>query len=147
MSNNYTCIIIDDEHDAIELLTDRLTKLFKNIIIVNTYTYWEDALTALRELNPDLLLIDISMPGKNSIELLLEQFKHFNSDIKFSKREKLVRCMSRQQSIKAGQPLTQKEITTLIDELFACSIPNTTPNGNPTYIEFKDDYLERMFGR
>jgi DNA mismatch repair protein MutL len=84
---------------------------------------------------------------KNSIELLLEQFKHFNSDIKFSKREKLVRCMSRQQSIKAGQALTQKEIITLIEELFACSIPNTTPNGNPTYIEFKDDYLERMFGR
>lgn len=84
---------------------------------------------------------------KNSIELLLEQFKHFNSEIKFSKREKLVRCMARQQSIKAGQQLTQKEMTTLIEELFACSVPNATPSGNPTYIEFKEDYLERMFGR
>ena len=84
---------------------------------------------------------------KNSIELLLEQFKHFNSEIKFSKREKLVRCMSRQQSIKAGKALSQKEITTLVEELFACKVPNTTPNGNPTYIEFKEDYLERMFGR
>lgn len=84
---------------------------------------------------------------KNSIELLLEQFKHFNSEIKFSKREKLIRCMARQQSIKAGKVLLQKEITTLIEELFACNVPNTTPNGNPTYIEFKDDYLERMFGR
>jgi DNA mismatch repair protein MutL len=84
---------------------------------------------------------------KNSIELLLEQFKHFNSEVKFSKREKIIRCMARQQSIKAGQPLSQKEITLLIEELFECNIPNTTPNGNPTYIEFKDDYLERMFGR
>jgi DNA mismatch repair protein MutL len=84
---------------------------------------------------------------KNSIELLLEQFKHFNSEVKFSKREKLVRCMARQQSIRAGRSLSQKEITTLVEELFDCNVPNTTPNGNPTYIEFKDDYLERMFGR
>src|SRR5205823_6070473 len=71
---------------------------------------------------------------KNSIELLLEQFKHFNSEIKFSKREKLIRCMARQQSIKTGQTLSQKEITTLMEELLGCNIPNTTPNGNPTYI-------------
>jgi DNA mismatch repair protein MutL len=79
--------------------------------------------------------------------MLIEQFKHFSSDIKFSKREKLVRCLARQQSIKAGQPLTQKEMTTLIEELFACTTPNVTPAGNPTYIEFKEDYLERMFAR
>jgi DNA mismatch repair protein MutL len=84
---------------------------------------------------------------KSSIELLLEQFKHFNSEIKFSKREKLIRCMARQQSIKGGQSLTQREMTTLVEELFACNTPNTTPSGNPTYLEFKEDYLERMFGR
>jgi len=84
---------------------------------------------------------------KNSIELLIEQFKHFSSDIKFSKREKLVRCLARQQSVKAGQSLTQKEMTTLVEELFACSTANVTPTGSPTYIEFKEDYLDRMFGR
>lgn len=84
---------------------------------------------------------------KHSIELLIEQFKHFSSDIKFSKREKLIRCMARQQAVKAGQSLSQKEMQNLIDELFQCSTPNTTPSGNPTYLEFKGDYLERMFGR
>lgn len=84
---------------------------------------------------------------KNAVELLLEQFKHFSSDIKFSKREKLLRCLARQQAIKAGQPLTQKEMQTLLEELFACSTANVTPNGSPTYLEFKDDYLLRMFSR
>jgi DNA mismatch repair protein MutL len=84
---------------------------------------------------------------KHAIELLIEQFKHFSSDIKFSKREKLVRCMARQQAIKAGQPLTQKEMRTLIDELFACNTANITPTGSPTYMEFKEDYLDQMFGR
>ena len=88
-------------------------------------------------------------PGneKHSIELLLEQFKHFSSDIKFGKREKLVRCISRQHAIKAGQALQQKEMQTLLEELFACSTPNTTPSGNPTYLEFKEDYLDKMFGK
>ncbi|MFX5526335.1 hypothetical protein ABTD59_18975, partial [Acinetobacter baumannii] len=45
---------------------------------------------------------------KNTIELLIEQFKHFSSDVKYSKREKLVICMERQQSIKAGQSLSEK---------------------------------------
>jgi len=84
---------------------------------------------------------------KHAIELLIEQFKHFSSDIKFSKREKLVRCMSRQQAIKTGQALTQKEMLVLVEELFSCSSPNITPTGSPTYLEFKEDYLDRMFGR
>jgi DNA mismatch repair protein MutL len=84
---------------------------------------------------------------KHSIELLIEQFKHFSSDIKFSKREKLVRCMSRQHAIKTGQSLTQKEMMALVQELFECSTPNITPTGSPTYLEFKEDYLDRMFGR
>ncbi len=84
---------------------------------------------------------------KNAIELLIEQFKHFSSDIKFSKREKLVRCMARQQAIKAGQSLTQKEMLVLVEELFTCGSPNVTPTGSPTYLEFKEDYLDKMFGR
>ena len=84
---------------------------------------------------------------KHAIELLMEQFKHFSSDIKFSKREKLVRCMARQQAIKAGQTLSQKEMLSLVEDLFACTVSNVTPTGSPTYLEFKEDYLDRMFGR
>ena len=84
---------------------------------------------------------------KNTIELLIEQFKHFSSDVKYSKREKLVRCMARQQSIKAGQSLSEKEMQSLVNDLFACTTPNISPNGSPTYIEFKEEYLDRMFGK
>ena len=89
----------------------------------------------------------VSGDEKHAVEMLIEQFKHFSNDIKFSRREKLIRCMARQQSIKSGQSLTQQEMTALTDALFACSIPNVSPNGNPTYLEFKEDYLTKMFGR
>jgi DNA mismatch repair protein MutL len=35
----------------------------------------------------------------------------------------------------------------LIDELFNCSIPNSTANGKPTYLEFKKEELDKLFGR
>lgn len=82
---------------------------------------------------------------KMAIEMLLEQYKHFSSDVKFSKREKLVRCMARQQAIKAGQSLSQSEMRMLVENLFSCETPNVTPNGSPTYMDFKTDYLENMF--
>jgi DNA mismatch repair protein MutL len=84
---------------------------------------------------------------KNAIELLLEQFKHFSADLKFSKREKLIRCLARQMAIKAGQNLGQKEMHTLIESLSECDIPNTTASGAPTFIEFNEAYLDRLFSK
>ena len=84
---------------------------------------------------------------KAAIEQLLEQFKHFSSDMKFSKREKLLRSMAWQQAVKAGAPLDQKEMRALAISLFACEQPNTTPAGHPTYIEFRKEYVEKLFGK
>jgi len=84
---------------------------------------------------------------KNTIENLLEQFKHFSSDLKFSKREKLIRSLTWQHAVKAGTSLGQKEMKSLIEDLFNCAHPNTSASGNPTYVEFKKDYLEKLFSR
>jgi DNA mismatch repair protein MutL len=84
---------------------------------------------------------------KDSLEKILEQYKHFNMDMSFSKREKLLRSMAWQQSIKAGTYLSEKEMKTLIEDLFNCNINNTTPTGKPVFLEFKKDELDKMFGR
>ncbi len=84
---------------------------------------------------------------KITLEKMLEQYKHFSNDIKFNKREKLLRSMAWQQSIKPGTSLTHKEMETLVEDLFNCETPNTTPNGKPSYLEFKKDELDKMFGR
>lgn len=84
----------------------------------------------------------------HTIELLLEQIKHFSSDVKFSRREKIVRCLARQQAIKAGKSLQQNEMKTLVEELFACEFPNISVVGDaPTFIQYKEDAIDRMFGR
>ncbi len=84
---------------------------------------------------------------KLAIEKMLEQYKHFSADLKYTKREKLFRSLAWQQAIKGGTPLTQKEMKTLVEGLFACNMPNITPNGKPTYTAFKKNELDKMFGR
>ena len=91
---------------------------------------------------------DMPQAGEtNAIEKLLEQYKHFSNDLKYSKREKLLRSLSLQQSIKIGTALSQKEMKQLTEDLFLCSTPNATPTGKPTYMSFRKDELDRMFGR
>jgi DNA mismatch repair protein MutL len=84
---------------------------------------------------------------KRVLEKILEQYKHFNSDLKLSKREMLLRTVAWQQAVKAGVSLTDREMKGLLEDLFACQQPNTTPSGRPTYMEFKKEQLEKMFGR
>ncbi len=84
---------------------------------------------------------------KQVIDSLLEQFKHFSNDLKFSKREKLIRSLAWQQSIKAGRQLNEKEMEALVEDLFKCNQPNSSPDGNPIYLEFKKEQLEKMFGQ
>ena len=81
------------------------------------------------------------------LDILLEQFKHFSPDVKFSKREKLIRSLARQQSVKAGTRLTDLEIRTLVSDLFRCQVNSHTPDGSPIFHSFDLDQLERMFGR
>ena len=91
---------------------------------------------------------DMPQAGETSaIEKLLEQYKHFSNDLKYSKREKLLRSLSLQQSVKIGTSLSQKEMKQLTEDLFLCSTPNATPTGKPTYMSFKKDELDKMFGR
>ena len=84
---------------------------------------------------------------KHIIDILLEQYKHFSNEVKFSKREKLIRSLVRQQAIKTGVRLTEREMRQLVTDLFVCEQANVTPDGNPIYLEFKQELLEKMFGK
>jgi two-component system LytT family response regulator len=64
-------LIVDDERLArVEL--KRLLTPFKEIKVVGEAVNAEDALTKISELSPELIFLDIQMPGKNGFELLEE---------------------------------------------------------------------------
>ena len=84
---------------------------------------------------------------KKVIENLLEHCKHSGSEKIDSLQEKMIRSLAWQQATKAGTVLSEPEMRSLVESLFRCMQPNTSPNGKPVFIEFKKDYLEKVFGR
>ena len=69
-AEKYTCLIVDDEPVAIALLEDLLQDHFPNIEVAARFTYWTDALQYLKTEHCDLLFLDISMQGKNWLQLI-----------------------------------------------------------------------------
>ncbi len=70
MPNSFSCIIVDDEQDAVELLTDRIGRLFNNVIISKSCYDWTSALQCLKEKSYDIIFMDINIPGKSGLDLL-----------------------------------------------------------------------------
>ena len=63
-------VIIDDERDAIYTLELIIQEYLPEIQVVSRFTDPEKALLALRDLEFDLLFLDINMPGMSGFELL-----------------------------------------------------------------------------
>jgi DNA mismatch repair protein MutL len=119
----------------------------------------------LKELLPDIraLGFDIREFGKNTVvvegipadlsnvaehallEHLLEGFKNNLAILKLDKRDNLARSLARNGAIKAGIRLSLEEMNLLIDQLFACQMPNIALNGKPVISTFTLNELAERF--
>lgn len=119
----------------------------------------------LRELLPDVrnLGFDIREFGKNTVvvegipadlnnvgeekllEQLLEGFKNNLAILKLDKRDNLARSLARNAAIKAGTRMSLEEMNLLIDQLFACQMPNVALNGKPVISTFTLAELAERF--
>lgn len=66
---SYKAIIIDDEHLAITEL-ELMLKAFPEINIIHSVEKAQDGLKKVNELKPDVIFLDINMPGMSGFELL-----------------------------------------------------------------------------
>jgi two-component system LytT family response regulator len=74
MKNNITTILVDDEPLALKLLKEYLQG-FPNIHIIGKCNNGRQAVKVINENNPDLVFLDIRMPGLNGFEVL-EKLNH-----------------------------------------------------------------------
>jgi DNA mismatch repair protein MutL len=125
--------------------------LFPQSVTLNSSDY-----ELLKELLPDVraLGFDIREFGKNTVvvegipadlnnvgehellEQLLEGFKNNLAILKLDKRDNLARSLARNAAMKAGTRLSLEEMNLLIDQLFACQMPNLALNGKPVISTF-----------
>lgn len=119
----------------------------------------------LTELLPDIraLGFDIREFGKNTVvldgvpadighgqesvilEQLLEGYKNSQAGLKLDKRDSLARSLARNAATKAGTKMSLEEMNLLIDQLFACQMPNVALNGKLIITTFTlEELLERF---
>lgn len=67
------------------------------------------------------------------LEAVLEEYKHFNTALALPLHEKLCRSLAKQQAIKTGIQLSEREMKQLITDLFACKEPHLSPFGVPVF--------------
>lgn len=79
------------------------------------------------------------------LESMLEEMK--NNAAPSGTGDEVCRALARALSIKRGRRLEQEEMNNLIDQLFACNEPQTTPSGLPIIVTFRLDELEKRFER
>ena len=81
---------------------------------------------------------------KGAIESLLEQYK-INLDLDLSINETIAMSLAKSTCVKHGKKMTELEMKTLIDQLFACEMPYKSPTGRNCFITIELDELDQRF--
>lgn len=82
---------------------------------------------------------------KELFEGLIEQYKNNTKNLKINKKENLARSLAKRSAIRIGKKLTETEMRNIIDQLFACRMPNYTPDGNPTIMKMELNEFNSYF--
>lgn len=94
--------------------------------------------------------VDLGSTNVNETELfehLIEGFKNSQQELKLDRRDALARSMARNSAIKNGTILSQEEMNTLIEQLFACKTPNFSMTGKPVIQTIGLAELDKKFDK
>ena len=92
--------------------------------------------------------IPSGIEGLNPVELvrnMLHTAMEKGSDVKEEIQSILALTLARAAAIVYGQVLSNEEMVSLVDNLFACPSPNYTPDGKTVLTTIKEEDIERLF--
>jgi DNA mismatch repair protein MutL len=79
------------------------------------------------------------------LQSLTDQIKFSQDSLNLKPREELALAMARAMGIKHGMRLSDQEMRGLLDELFACQVPEYCPAGKKTIAKFTQDDINEKF--
>jgi DNA mismatch repair protein MutL len=91
-------------------------------------------------------VLDVASP-EIIIEKLLEEYKNSPVDARAKAKEQVAISLAKASALDYGTDLEQEEIDHLIDNLFACSTPNYSPEGKKVLTIQPLDDIEKMFNK
>lgn len=92
--------------------------------------------------------IPSGIEGLNPVELvrsMLHTAMEKGNDVKEEVQNILALTLARAAAIVYGQVLTNEEMVSLVDSLFACPSPNYTPDGKTVLTTIKEEDIEKLF--
>jgi DNA mismatch repair protein MutL len=108
----------------------------------------------IRDFGKNTLVIEgvpADLPENNDLAVMLEEliegFKNNHTVLKLDKRDNLARTLAKNSAIKAGTTLETEEMNDLIDQLFACDMPNATLNGKQIIVKITLEELSERFNK
>ena len=130
---------------SVELTPTHATTLQDNLDAITAYGFEVEPFgerTYLLRAMPAILTAD--EPGKALVDILdmatLEGLTRQKEDV-------IAASVACHAAIRAGQPLSEVEMTSLLEQLEGTPNPHTCPHGRPTMIHFTSYQVEREFGR
>jgi len=166
-------LLVIDQHLAHErILYERFLGILESnkgpsqqLLFPETIELKKDELLILEEMQEDIMKLgfDIRDFGKNTVvihgrppdvpegniqeqvEELLQQIKENRDELSLENREGLARAMARNMSIASGKKLSREEMDSIINELFACKMPYTSPAGKPTITTLTLENIQHKF--
>ena len=97
----------------------------------------------IKGMPPDLL----QGQEKEIIEGIIEQVKQGKKDVSNEKLQRMIRFLARNAAIFKNQTKSPQEMEGLIDQLFACSNPNYSPDGQLTFFILSLDQIQEYFNK
>ena len=91
-------------------------------------------------------MLDVGSP-EMIVEKLLEEYKNSPVDARTKAREQIAISLAKASALDYGAELKQEEVDHLIDNLFACSTPNYSPDGKKVLTIISTEDIEKSFLR
>ncbi len=167
-------ILIDQHRAHRQILMERFVKMMamdevlsQKILFPRTIEMETSDYALMLELLPEIkaLGFDIENMGKNVfsvnglpvgvkeenvkgiLEDFIEQCKNNSDDLKTNHKAQLAWNLAKSSGIKSGKKLTIEEMSTLIDELFACESSQYDYKGNKIVVTMSEDEIDEKFGK
>lgn len=94
--------------------------------------------------------VPAGIEGLHPVELVRSMVNNAlekGGDIKEEVQEQLAFTLARASAIVYGQVLTMQEMTTLIDDLFATTMPTYTPDGRLVLTTIREEEIDKLFNK
>lgn len=165
-------LVIDQNQAHYRILYERYLKDMENSsmasqqeLFPHPFTLNHNDASLLRELMPDLTALgfDIEMVSNTAfvvkgtpaeydskdivplIERILENYKNDKTDLISDRKVRMAKTMALHFAVKSRKLLNEEEMQSIVDQLFACSVPEVSPDGKKIFIVYNIEELKARF--